>query len=53
MKDLAKTWVSSNNRLQISDQKLKTFTYGNREEHKKTKRPQKQKLEMDLVTRKK
>ena len=34
MKVLSKTWVSPNNRLNISDQKLKTFTFGIREQKK-------------------
>ena len=37
MKVLPKTWVSPNNRLIVSDQKLKTFTFGNREQNKGTK----------------
>ena len=51
MKDLPKTWVSSKNRLRISAQKLKTFTFRNREQNKGTTKPQKQQLKMDLVTR--
>ena len=35
MKILPKTWVSLNNRLIISDQKLKTFTFGIREQNNK------------------
>ena len=53
MKVLPKTWVSPNNRLKISDQKLKTFTFGIREQNKRTTKPHRQQLEMDLVTRKK
>ena len=53
MKVLPKTWVSPNNRLIISDQKLKTFTFGIREKNKGTTKPQRQQLRMDLVTRKK
>ena len=49
MKVLPKTWVSPNNRLNISDQKLKTFTFGIREQNKGTTEPQKQQLKMDLV----
>ena len=45
MKDLSKTWVSPNNRLNISDQKLKTFTFGNREQNKGTTKPQKKTTE--------
>ena len=36
-KVVPKTWVSSNNRLNSSDQKLKTFTGGIREQNKGTK----------------
>ena len=53
VKFLWKTWVAPNNRLTISDQKLKNFISGIREQNKRTTRPQKQQLEMDLVTRKK
>ena len=53
MKVLPKTWVSPNNRLIISDQKLITFTFGFRKQNKGTTKPQKQQLKMDLVTRKK
>ena len=53
MKVLPKTWVSPNNRLIISDQKLKTFTFVIREQNKGTTKPQRQQLKMDLVTRKK
>ena len=53
MKVLPKTWVSPNNRLIISDQKLKTFTFGIREQNKGTTKPQKKQLKMDLETRKK
>ena len=42
MKVLSKTWVSPNNRLNISDQKLETFTFGIREQNKGTTKPQKQ-----------
>ena len=52
MKVLPKTWVSPNNRLILSDQKLKTFTFGIREQNKGTAKPQKQQLKMDLITRK-
>ena len=52
MKVLPKTWVSPNNRLILSDQKLKTFTFGIREQNKRTTKPQSQQVEMDLVTRK-
>ena len=34
MKAFPKTWVSPNNRLIISDQKLKTFTFVNRKQNK-------------------
>ena len=53
MKVLSNTWFSPNNRLNYSDQKLKTFTFGIREQNKGTTKPQKQKLKMELVTRKK
>ena len=52
-KVLPKTWVSPNNRLNISHQKLKTFTFGIREKNKGTTKPLKQQVKMDLVTRKK
>ena len=52
MKVLPKTWVSPNNRLNISDQKLKTFTFGIREQNTGTTKPQRQQLKMDLVIRK-
>ena len=48
-----KSWVSPNNRLKISDQKLKTFTIGIREQNKGTIQAQREQLKMDLVTRKK
>ena len=50
---LPKTWVSPNNRLIISDQKLKIFTFSIREQKKGTTKPQKQQLKMDFVTKKK
>ena len=53
MKVFPKTWVSPNNRLNFSDQKLKTFTFGFREQNKGTTKPQRRQLKMDLVTRKK
>ena len=53
LKVLPKTWVSPNNRLNILDQKLNTFTFGIREQNKGTTKPQKQQLKMDLITRKK
>ena len=53
MKVLPKTWVSLNNRLKISDQNLKTFTFGIKEQNKRTTKLQKRQLKMDLVTRKK
>ena len=52
-KVLSTTWVSPNNRLKISDQKLKTFSFGIREQNKWTTKPQKRQLKMDFVTRKK
>ena len=39
LKVLSKTWVSPNNRLNISDQKLKNFTFG-REQNKGTTKAQ-------------
>ena len=51
MRVLPKTWVSPNNRLNTSDQKLKTFTFGIREQNKGTTKPQRQQLKMDLVNR--
>ena len=53
VKFLPKTWVAPNNRLTISDQKFKILTLGIREQNKGTTRPQRQQMEMDLVTRKK
>ena len=53
IKAVPKTWVSPNNRLNNSDQKLKTFTFGTREQNKGTTKPQKQQLKLDLVTRRK
>ena len=53
MKVLSKTWVSPNNRLNYSDQKLKTFTFGIREQNKGTTKPQRHQLKMNLVTGKK
>ena len=53
LKVLPKTWVSPNNRLIISDQKLKTFMFDIREQNKGTTKPQRRQLKMDLVTRKK
>ena len=51
-KVLPKTWVSPNNRFILSDQKLKNFTSGFREQNKGITKPQRQQLKMDLVTRK-
>ena len=45
MKVLPKTWVSPINRLIISDQKLKTFAFGNSEQNKGTTKPQKKTTE--------
>ena len=53
VKFLPKTWVAPNNRLTISDQKFKISTSGIREQNKGTTRPQRQQMEMDVVTRKK
>ena len=52
VKVLPKTWVAPNSRLAISDQKLKNLTLGIREQNKRTTRPQRQQLEIDLITRK-
>ena len=43
----------SNNRLKISDQKFKISNLGIREQNEGTTRPQRQQMEMNLVTRKK
>ena len=51
LKVLSKTWVSPNNRLNYSDQKLKTFTFGIREQNKGTTKLERQQLKMELVTR--
>ena len=51
MKVLPKEFVSPNNRLILPAQKLKTFTLGNREQNKRTTKPQRQQLKMDLVTK--
>ena len=40
VKFLPKTWVAPNNRLMISDQKLKNLTLGIWEQNKGTTRPQ-------------
>ena len=53
VKFFPKTWVAPNNRLTISDQKFKILTLGIREQNKGATRPQRQQMEMDLVTRKK
>ena len=39
MKDLPKTWVSSNNRLKISDQKTKKSSLGMENKTKETQDP--------------
>ena len=52
-KVLPKTWVSPNNRLNNSDQKLKTCTFGIREQNKGTTKLERQQLKEDLVTRNK
>ena len=51
MKDLPKTWVSSNNRLKITDQKYQNFQSGHGEQNKGNTRPQSQKLNMQHVSR--
>ena len=54
MKDLPKTWVSSNNRLKISDKKKnQKFPSWHGEQNKRNTRPQRQKLNMDHASRKK
>ena len=53
MKVLLKTWVSPNNRLNTSDQKLRTFKFGNSKQNEGTTKPEKQQLRMDPATRKK
>ena len=53
VKVLPKTWVSTNNRLKISDKKLKIINFGIRERNKGTRRPQRQQLKMELLNRKK
>ena len=50
MNELPKTWVSSNNRLKISDQKNQKFHSRHGEQNKGTTRPQRRKLNMDHVT---
>ena len=51
MKVLPITCVSPNNRLIVSDQKLKTFTFGISELKNGTTKPQKQQLKMDFETK--
>ena len=53
MKDIPKIWVSSNNRLKISDKKNQKFPSWHGEQNKRNTRPQRQKLNMDHVSRKK
>ena len=53
MKVLPKTWVSSNNGLMISDQKTQNFQSWHGEQNKGNTRPQRQKLNMEHVSRKK
>ena len=53
MKDLPKTWVSSNNHLKILDKKNQKYQSCHGEQNKGNTRPQMQKLNMDHVTRKK
>ena len=52
VKFLPKTRVAPNNRWTISDQKFKILTLGITEQSKGTTRPQRQQMEMNLVTRK-
>ena len=53
MKVFPTIWISPNNRLKISEQKLKAFTFSIEEQNKGATEPQKQQLKMDFVTRKK
>ena len=53
MKDLPKTWVSSNNQLTILDQKIQKILSFHGEQNIRNIRPQSQKLNVDHVTRKK
>ena len=53
MKDLPKTWVSSNNQLTILDQKIQKILSCQGEQNRRNIRPRSQKLNMDHVTRKK
>ena len=51
LKVLPKTGVSPKTSLNLSDQKLNTFSFGIREQNKGTTKPQKQQLKMDSVIR--
>ena len=53
MKDLPKTWVSSNNRWKISDKNNQKFSSWHGEQNKRNTRPQRQTLNMDHASRKK
>ena len=53
MKVLPKTKLSPENRLIISDKKLKISRFGIREHHKGTTKSQRQQLKVEFVTRKK
>ena len=53
MKDLPKTWVSPINRLKISDKKNQKFLSWHGERNKGNTRPQRQKLNMEHVSRRK
>ena len=53
MKDLPKTWVSSNNRLKISDKNNQKFPSWHGEQNKRNARSQRQKLNMDHASSKK
>ena len=50
MKDLPKTWVSSNNQLTILDQKIQKILSFHGEQNIRNIRPQSQKLNVDHVT---
>ena len=53
MKDFPKTWVSSKNRLKISDKKKQKFPSWHGEQNKGTTKPQEQKLNKNHASRKK
>ena len=53
MKDVPKTWVSSNNGLKISDKKNQKIPSWHGEQNKGTTRPHEQKLNKNHASRKK